>query len=607
MGSVIESKSAIRTQDSGITAPSWSLHFDTQASASPFPSPSSSFLPPPVLDAHEFAIKLPPRKISNVSRTEFAFQGSADSASVPNPRETEKSLSETIATNLEAVSAESTVVLSSDCMSGSQQSRPFLSQTTSPVMNMHSPTTPTLASLHLSTVGSAAVEPLENSTRDGSPQQSRPTDNSSSLTQSQALPLSPNSPSLSSIRPAPLSPAASRRTSTISARSSKSIASSVSNPPSRNNSRRQSKRSSNGLSGLSLVLNSVTGVGAGVGTSNKQSMLSALNTDSRNQFFLPQIEGDEDAAANVKTPTVTTPSSNIAIPISMTDTANPAEPTPDQSVATSRKYRRSTKIKIHIRDFAFKKSDDRYRGVGFDVPKPNHFSRLNKKLGGSKKVPSSKRWSITSESTGVASSDGGEAKEGKERRRFFRTRYSDDDDDDDDDDNNVNDDDDNDGWFRRGMGRFSWAFGLSNSKKQEEERQLAVSADNESYPSRDEMDFNFGGEDYPTESGRNLLDVCYYAEDIGVTDLNEVDDDENQGEDEELLPGEYRAAFAFEPEGTAEMRLVEDQVVQVVGRGGGVGWAVVVVPDGADGGVEVAPGIRHALVPESYLEAINLN
>ena len=171
----------------------------------------------------------------------------------------------------------------------------------------------------------------------------------------------------------------------------------------------------------------------------------------------------------------------------------------------SRKHRPSTKIKIHIRDFAFKKSDDRYRGVGSDVPKPNRFARLNKKLGGSKKVrPSSKRWSTASESPGVAGSDGGEAKEGKERRGFFRTKLFDDEEEeeeeDEDDDDDV--DDDNDGWFKRGMGRFSWAFGLSNSKKQvqsEEERprkEAAISADNESYPSRDEMEFNFGGEDY---------------------------------------------------------------------------------------------------------------
>lgn len=205
---------------------------------------------------------------------------------------------------------------------------------------------------------------------------------------------------------------------------------------------------------------------------------------------------------------------------------------------------------------------------------------------------------------------GGGVKEGKERRGFFHTKFFDDEDDDDDDDEDDDDDDDadgdNDGWFKRGMGRFSWAFGLSNSKKQvqpEEERSRTegvISADNDSYPSRDEMDFNFGGETHQI-----LLLDC--SKDTGISDPDEVGDSEHQVEEEELLPGEYRAVFAFEPEGTAEMRLIEDQVVQVVGRGGGVGWAVVSVPEGVEGGVEVAPGIRHALVPESYLEAINLN
>ena len=63
-------------------------------------------------------------------------------------------------------------------------------------------------------------------------------------------------------------------------------------------------------------------------------------------------------------------------------------------------------------------------------------------------------------------------------------------------------------------------------------------------------------------------------------DLPEEDDEDGyedtEGGDEELLlPGMYRAIYAFEPEGTAEMKLEEEQVVHVVGRGGGVGWAVV--------------------------------
>ncbi|KEP45671.1 putative SH3 domain protein [Rhizoctonia solani 123E] len=65
-------------------------------------------------------------------------------------------------------------------------------------------------------------------------------------------------------------------------------------------------------------------------------------------------------------------------------------------------------------------------------------------------------------------------------------------------------------------------------------------------------------------------------------------------EDETLfIPGIYRALYPFEPEGTAEMALVEDQRVNVLGRGGGVGWVVVLKPDG-----------EQALVPEGYLELV---
>ncbi|CEL62221.1 hypothetical protein RSOLAG1IB_10295 [Rhizoctonia solani AG-1 IB] len=62
---------------------------------------------------------------------------------------------------------------------------------------------------------------------------------------------------------------------------------------------------------------------------------------------------------------------------------------------------------------------------------------------------------------------------------------------------------------------------------------------------------------------------------------------------DDFTPGIYRAMYPFEPEGTAEMALVEDQRIHVLGRGGGVGWVVVLKSDG-----------EHALVPEGYLELV---
>ena len=99
------------------------------------------------------------------------------------------------------------------------------------------------------------------------------------------------------------------------------------------------------------------------------------------------------------------------------------------------------------------------------------------------------------------------------------------------------------------------------------------------------------------------------------------DDDAGGGEpvEEELKPGLYRALYAFEPEGTAEMALVEDQIVRVIARGGGVGWAIVQrSPEHADADADAnanADGVvgfgleaaGQALVPESYLEPYRLD
>lgn len=99
-----------------------------------------------------------------------------------------------------------------------------------------------------------------------------------------------------------------------------------------------------------------------------------------------------------------------------------------------------------------------------------------------------------------------------------------------------------------------------------------------------------------TDFARNF-DVSSPSEEVPdpYDDVEEQEYDEYvpPSEDGPLVPGLYKAVFAFEPEGTAEMALDEEQIVKVVGRGGGVGWAVVEKDDGS-----------HALVPESYLELV---
>ena len=64
-----------------------------------------------------------------------------------------------------------------------------------------------------------------------------------------------------------------------------------------------------------------------------------------------------------------------------------------------------------------------------------------------------------------------------------------------------------------------------------------------------------------------------------------------------LPPGSYRALYVFEAVGETEMGLEEGQIVTVVGKERGDGWAVVDdTREGREG--------RHALVPESYLEPV---
>lgn len=102
--------------------------------------------------------------------------------------------------------------------------------------------------------------------------------------------------------------------------------------------------------------------------------------------------------------------------------------------------------------------------------------------------------------------------------------------------------------------------------------------------------------DDPENAGPSRTDFDRNFEQSSPTDKDldgDEDEDVQPSDDEPLIPGTYRALYSFEPEGTAEMALEEEQIVRVIGRGGGVGWAVV---EKGDGG--------HALVPESYLELV---
>ena len=127
-------------------------------------------------------------------------------------------------------------------------------------------------------------------------------------------------------------------------------------------------------------------------------------------------------------------------------------------------------------------------------------------------------------------------------------------------------------WSSFGSGRHQPSEGTELPSKTDFARNFDVSS-----PAEEKGSFSYEGADEDEDDGN------YYGE----------EEDEDEGEGGPLIQGRYRALYAFEPEGTAEMALEEDQVVQVIGRGGGVGWAVVEKEDGG-----------HALVPESYLELV---
>ncbi|TFK33718.1 hypothetical protein BDQ12DRAFT_690805 [Crucibulum laeve] len=210
------------------------------------------------------------------------------------------------------------------------------------------------------------------------------------------------------------------------------------------------------------------------------------------------------------------------------------------------------------------------------VPKANRVTRTNRRLG------------VRGSWSSAASSEAGEEGEGWD-----------------------DDDDGGGGWdgFRTGMGRFSWNLGFNaggaggsggTGGDGEEE--------GEGFPSKHDLARNFLDADSGASSEHGG-DSEYY--DASESSPHEYATPQDGEEDEEILyPGLYRAMYAFEPEGTAEMRLVEDQVVRVVGRGGGVGWAVVIDEREEDASVGLVPeggGVKHALVPESYLEPVKLD
>jgi Variant SH3 domain len=207
-------------------------------------------------------------------------------------------------------------------------------------------------------------------------------------------------------------------------------------------------------------------------------------------------------------------------------------------------------ILVKIRDFAFPDEDVRHTGTGPLTPRPNR--RLQRRLSA---------WS-TSSASSAGSSDHDDGAGASNSSYGFT------------------------GWSLNWFGSRSSVGSSIDGPSQGDFARNFTDAISPEYEIDDPYDSLDDDDDDNDHDGR----------DGGGIHGGDGSDDHEDGE-RPLYPGLYRALYAFEPEGTAEMALEEDQIVRVIGRGGGVGWAIV-----ARGGEQ-----GHALVPEGYLELVSLD
>ncbi|EFI27612.1 hypothetical protein CC1G_14538 [Coprinopsis cinerea okayama7 len=276
---------------------------------------------------------------------------------------------------------------------------------------------------------------------------------------------------------------------------------------------------------------------------------------------------------------------SLSAPLPSASSQSQAQPEPGATTTSNRNSlsaappsstikRVSKTVYIKIRDFAFPDEDERHRGLGVHVPKSNRVARLNRRLRRGWVVARRAQHSRRTHSTSSISSN-------NSWRSSTSSNASSTTSGDEEEEETWGDDA---GWdsFRMGFGRLSWNTGgfVGGGGYGGSAGYGGASGGGGGFPSRSDLDRNFmdaDDEDYddgPQYGEDQFQDGVDHDMDDGELDGEE---EEEMEEEEPMYPGIYRALFAFEPEGTAEVRLVEDQLVRVVGRGGGVGWAVVEV------------------------------
>ncbi|KAH0839393.1 hypothetical protein J3R83DRAFT_107 [Lanmaoa asiatica] len=502
----------------------------------PFPSPGSSFIPPPVPGPHEFAIPRSslPRKMSkkdiNDAVPATACNGTTNGA-VSHTRASaplsflRSFVPRFIVSILNMPRSIWRVLPFQDPSAPDPTAAPLPPTPTQPASD------PPDAHTH-----HHAHDPVSAS----DPQLSLPPSSHHTLHRLSTQSVT----SLTSSRPAPPSPAVSRR------------ASGVSRTPSRPVSDMSSRASSRPVSG---------------------AQHSRPVSGSPSRPASGTVQPTTPTTTSATTPTATTPSFlrhphdrlPDLVPTIPTSDLTAAEPTPTPTHATT------APALIQIRDYGFAPADPRFTGQGPHVPRANRPAVLARRLASS------------SGSTPTSSSEGHKGDDND------KDDYEDEDDEGEGERMDVDEvqkmweevvDDGANGWS--GFFGRAWGFGRASGAATGPD---AISS-GAAFPSRGDLDRNFGGEDV--------------YEDMEIYEEGEAfSDEEGEGDtggEPPLFPGLYRALYAFVPEGTAETKLDEDQLVRVIGRGGGVGWAVVVKDGLRDTGI-------HALVPESYLELVRLD
>ncbi|OJA20389.1 hypothetical protein AZE42_06683 [Rhizopogon vesiculosus] len=493
---------------------------DALHSSPPFPSPGSSFLPPPTPGPHEFA--RPPSAGRRPSKNDLALPHNGSDIASP------------IATNGHATHSCSGEAAPNGAVSPPRASltffRSFLPRFIISMLNVPRslfrvmsfqesaapiPTANSPAAVHL--------DPHSPTIRDPTSAPHTPTE--SSYFSPDPFPSNLDSPLSQDLEDPRLSPQPPLQNHRLSTQSVTSLTSSRPAPPSPAISRR--------ASGLSR-------------TSSKSRSRPVSGVNSRPvSSTRPMSRALSPSAALSRTPSGRRAKDVLGMSAVAESKEKENEKEPQTAPTTE------PKVLIKIRDFAFAPSDPRFSGEGAFVPRPNRPDVLDRRLRGSSSLSTSS----------VASSSSTEEEEQWE------------------DENDTN------GWggFKWGLQKLQSGWGFSSHSPDYAE----------DFPSRNDFARNFGDGTGDVDDDDDEGEIYEEPDDFPY------EDEETDGEPV-LHPGLYRALYAFEPEGTAEMKLEEDQVVRVVGRGGGVGWAVAVKDGLKDTGA-------HALVPESYLEVVRLD